>query len=435
MPIEITVGAKRDRVTRVYVSPFATRWRARGGDPLRHRRHRAEGARSSSSRRARRWRPSGKLAGGIAHDFNNVLTAIIGFSDLLLQTHRPTDPAYKDIMNIKSNANRAAGLVRQLLAFSRRQTLQTEVLQLGDVLTDLVRAAQALRSARRSSSRSCSGRDLWYVKADSTQFEQVDHQPRRQRPRRDARRRHADDPHAQRRRAREPKLRAPGMPAGEYVLIEVDDTGHGMTPRGDGQDLRAVLHHQGSRQGHRPRALDRLRHRQADRRLHLRRERARQGHDVPHLPAAPRAERRGRARRQAARRRRSATRDLTGIGRVLLVEDEDVVRTFAVRALAAAGLRGARGRRPASRRWRSWRASEGKIDIVVSDVVMPEMDGPTLLEGAAQDNPDLKIIFVSGYPDDAFKTSLDEDEDFAFLPKPFTLPQLAAKVKEELARE
>ena len=79
----------------------------------------------------------GKLAGGVAHDFNNVLTAIIGFSDLLLQTHRPTDPAYRDIMNIKSSANRAAGLVRQLLAFSRRQTLQPEVLELGELLTDL----------------------------------------------------------------------------------------------------------------------------------------------------------------------------------------------------------------------------------------------------------------------------------------------------------
>ena len=84
----------------------------------------------------------GKLAGGVAHDFNNVLTAIIGFSDLLLQTHRPTDPAYRDIMNIKSSANRAAGLVRQLLAFSRRQTLQAEVLELGEVLTDLSAPAQ-----------------------------------------------------------------------------------------------------------------------------------------------------------------------------------------------------------------------------------------------------------------------------------------------------
>ena len=79
----------------------------------------------------------GQLAGGIAHDFNNVLTAIIGFSDLLLASHRPTDPSFQDIMNIKQNANRAAALVRQLLAFSRRQTLRPEVIQLGDTLADL----------------------------------------------------------------------------------------------------------------------------------------------------------------------------------------------------------------------------------------------------------------------------------------------------------
>ena len=114
----------------------------------------------------------GKLAGGIAHDFNNVLTAIIGFSDLLLQTHRPTDAAYKDIMNIKSSANRAAGMVRQLLAFSRRQTLQAEMLQLGEVITDL---SPLLNRAigEKIEIKIMPGRDLWYVKADKTQFEQV----------------------------------------------------------------------------------------------------------------------------------------------------------------------------------------------------------------------------------------------------------------------
>ncbi len=75
--------------------------------------------------------------GGVAHDFNNVLTAIIGFSDLLLARHRPTDPAFADIMNIKQNANRAANLVRQLLAFSRRQTLRPEILSLTDAISDL----------------------------------------------------------------------------------------------------------------------------------------------------------------------------------------------------------------------------------------------------------------------------------------------------------
>ena len=115
----------------------------------------------------------GQLAGGIAHDFNNVLTAIIGFSDLLLANHRPSDPSFQDIMNIKQNANRAAGLVRQLLAFSRRQTLRPQVLALGDVLSDLVDPARSGCSARTSSSQLVHGRDLWPIKVDLNQFEQV----------------------------------------------------------------------------------------------------------------------------------------------------------------------------------------------------------------------------------------------------------------------
>jgi two-component system cell cycle sensor histidine kinase/response regulator CckA len=125
--------------------------------------------------------------------------------------------------------------------------------------------------------------------------------------------------------------------------------------------------------------------------------------------------------------------DLTGTGRVLLVEDEDVVRNFAVRALKRQG-------------YEVFEATSGiealelmakigdKVDVVVSDVVMPEMDGPTLLKKLREKNPSIKIIFVSGYPHEAFETSLDKDQQFAFLPKPFSLPQLAAKVKEQLGR-
>ncbi len=114
----------------------------------------------------------GQLAGGVAHDFNNVLTAIIGFSDLLLANHRPTDPAFHDIMQIKQNANRAAGLVRQLLAFSRRQTLRPQVLQLGEVLSDLHMLLRRLVGETIELDVK-HGRDLWLVKADLNQFEQV----------------------------------------------------------------------------------------------------------------------------------------------------------------------------------------------------------------------------------------------------------------------
>ena len=114
----------------------------------------------------------GTLAGGIAHDFNNVLTAIIGFSDLLLQTHQAGRPGLQEHPHIKSSANRAAGLVAQLLAFSRRQTLQPEVLQLGEVLTDSPCCSTALLG-EKIDLKIQSGRDLWYVKADRTQLEQV----------------------------------------------------------------------------------------------------------------------------------------------------------------------------------------------------------------------------------------------------------------------
>ena len=114
----------------------------------------------------------GQLAGGIAHDFNNMLTAIIGFSDFLLMNHRPTDPAFQDIMNIKQNANRAAGLVRQLLAFSRQQTLRPQTLALGDVLSELSILLSRLLG-ENIELKLDQASDLWPVKADLHQFEQV----------------------------------------------------------------------------------------------------------------------------------------------------------------------------------------------------------------------------------------------------------------------
>ncbi|MGL4813542.1 MAG: PAS domain-containing protein, partial [Beijerinckiaceae bacterium] len=121
---------------------------------------------------AQKMQALGQLAGGIAHDFNNVLQAIIGYSDLLLANHRATDPSFPDIMQIKQNANRAAGLVRQLLAFSRRQTLRPRVIALGDALADLQIMLKRLLGERVELDIR-HGRDLWPVKADVNQFEQV----------------------------------------------------------------------------------------------------------------------------------------------------------------------------------------------------------------------------------------------------------------------
>ena len=139
----------------------------------------------------------GQLAGGVAHDFNNLLTAMIGFCDLLLMRFRPGDPSFADIMQIKQNANRAANLVRQLLAFSRQQTLQPRILDITDVLVELSHLLRRLIGENielkvdpRPRSRPRQGRP-GPARAGH-------HQPRGQCARRDGGRRHADDPHRQR---------------------------------------------------------------------------------------------------------------------------------------------------------------------------------------------------------------------------------------------
>ena len=126
-----------------------------------------------------------------------------------------------------------------------------------------------------------------------------------------------------------------------------------------------------------------------------------------------------------------AGRDLTGKGTILLVEDEDAVRTFAGRALRNKGytvLEAASGERALE----IVISHNGRIDLLISDVVMPSMDGPTLIKQARRHRYDMKIIFISGYAEEAFRRNLDPRETFAFLPKPFSLKQLASKVKEAI---
>jgi two-component system cell cycle sensor histidine kinase/response regulator CckA len=429
-PIEVFFGAQRELARRVYVSALGSGGRAREGAVLYAIDATEQKALEQKFAQSHKMEAVGKLAGGVAHDFNNVLTAIIGFSDLLLQTHRQTDPAYRDIMNIKSSANRAAGLVRQLLAFSRRQTMQAEVLELGEVLTDLS-ALLNRAMGEKIELKILSGRDLWYVKADKTQFEQViinlavnarDAMP-------DGgcltiRTRNVSERESL-------KHAGAGMAAGEYVLIEVEDTGVGMTAEvmgkifepffstkevGKGTGLGLSTAYGIVKQTGGYIFADSELAKGTIFRVYLPRHIVENEEEI----AQPRE------------RKREATRDLTGSGRVLLVEDEDVVRNFAARALARQGyevLEAGTGIEALEVMERE----KGKVDIVVSDVIMPEMDGPTLLKELRKTNPSLKFIFVSGYPDDAFKKSLDDDEAYTFLPKPFTLPQLAAKVKEQLA--
>jgi len=372
----------------------------------------------------------GQLAGGIAHDFNNVLTAIIGFSELLLANHRPSDPAFQDIMNIRQNANRAAGLVRQLLAFSRQQTLQPEVLSMGDVLSDLTILLGRLLG-EKIDLNVINGRDLWTVKADLHQFEQVvinlavnarDAMPEGGK---------LTIRTANVSQEESAKLGHQVMQPGEYVLCEVTDTGTGIPPdvmekifepffstkevgKGTGLGLSTVygiIKQTGgfifpeSEPG-----------KGSAFRIYLPRHAAAQ--DAEEATAV---EGEGQDKQQ----------DLTGSGTVLLVEDEEAVRNFASRALASRGYQVLEAGTGAEA-LEVMKAHGGAVDLVVSDVVMPEMDGPTLARELRQGDPDLKIVFISGYAEDAFKKNLDEDEQFVMLPKPFSLKQLVATVKDTL---
>jgi two-component system cell cycle sensor histidine kinase/response regulator CckA len=387
----------------------------------------------------------GRLAGNIAHDFNNLLGAIMMATDFLLNAHKPTDPSFQDIMQIKQNANRAASLVRQLLAFSRKQTLRPQVIDLGEALSDLTVLLRRL-IGENVTLNVPQVRDLWPVKADVGQFEQVvinlAVNARDAMPLGGTLTLRTSNVGADEGSLGQYK----GMPLGEYVLVEVADTGSGIAPeiidkifdpfyttkdigKGTGLGLSTVygiIKQTGgfvyveSEVG-----------KGAIFRIFLPRYiPAADDVQAPQLPETTAPALAGAV--TAADEMRSAAADLTGQGTILLVEDEE-----GLRALNARGLQ--------SRGYTVIEAGNGvealeefdkqgvQVDLVVSDVVMPEMDGPTLMKELKKRNPDIKIVFVSGYAEDTFDKSLPDHQQFEFLAKPFTLKQLVTKVKETMA--
>jgi len=368
----------------------------------------------------------GQLAGGVAHDFNNLLTAMIGFSDLLLMRHPPGDPSYADIVHIKQNANRAAALVRQLLAFSRRQTLRPKVLNLTDVLADLSDLLRRL-IGEHLNLRIVHDRDLGLVKVDQGQIEQVvtnlvvnarDAMQSGGTVSIETRNLRVDVPEA---------VGDEIMPVGDYVEIAVIDTGHGISDEniakifepffttkevGQGTGLGLATVYGIVRQtGGYVLVESRVEPGTTFRIL------------LPRIDEDPELV-------QSSSRSRNV--DLTGQGTILLVEDEDAVRLFAVRALRNKGytvLEADSGDTALD----IISNGEHDIDLMVSDVVMPNMDGPTLIRRARELRPDIRAVFISGYAEEAFRRSLGDDlTDVDFLAKPFSLKDLAAKVKEQL---
>jgi two-component system cell cycle sensor histidine kinase/response regulator CckA len=380
----------------------------------------------------------GQLAGGIAHDFNNVLSAIMMANDFLLNAHKPTDPSFQDIMQIKQNATRAATLVRQLLAFSRRQTLRPQVLHLGDALSDLTMLLRRLIGEKVKLDL-VHGRDLWPVKVDVSQFEQVivnlavnarDAMPAGGTL--TVRTANVTAQEAER-------LSYKGMPPADYVRIDVSDTGTGIPAdivdkifepffstkevgKGTGLGLSTVYGIVKQTGGFV--YVDSEADKGTSFRIFLPRHYQEKELQSDHAATN------GAAHEEKAEGKPRAA-DLTGQGTILLVEDEEGLRSLNARGLRSRGysvIEASNG----IEAMEALDEKNGAVDLVVSDVVMPEMDGPTLLKEMRARNPNLKIIFVSGYAEEAFEKSLPENEQFAFLAKPFALSALVAKVKETM---
>ncbi|KGE00467.1 PAS domain-containing sensor histidine kinase [Rhizobium sp. YS-1r] len=388
----------------------------------------------------------GTLAGGIAHDFNNVLTAILLSSDHLLLQARPSDASFADLMEIKRNANRAAVLVRQLLAFSRKQTMRPVVLNLTDVVGDLRMLVDRLISGTNVKLEVDYGRDLWPVRTDLSQFEQVlinlcvnarDAMPQGGTILIKTRNVSAEEAAG---------FHQADLPSEDFVMVEVSDTGTGIPSEimdkifepffttkevGKGTGLGLSMVYGIVKQSGGYIYPESEVGRGTSFRIFLPRH-------VPEaaVAVAPGAATNAPAGQAAPPPVVSVTPaedlDLTGKSAVvLLVEDEEAVRRGGKRMLETRGYT-VHEAGSGTEALEIMEELQGKVDIVVSDVVMPEMDGPTLLTELRKSYPDLKFIFVSGYAEDAFARNLPADAKFGFLPKPFSLKQLAVAVREML---
>jgi two-component system cell cycle sensor histidine kinase/response regulator CckA len=374
----------------------------------------------------------GQLAGGIAHDFNNLLTAMIGFCDLMLLRHTPGDQSFTDVMQIKQNANRAANLVRQLLAFSRQQTLQPKILDITECLAELSALLRRLIGSNLEL-KIKHARDLGLVLVDQGQFEQVIINMVVNA--RDAMEGGGGTISLTTENCELKKAKRYGhdvIPAGTYVLVEITDTGTGIQPEnidrifdpffstkevgsGTGLGLSTVYGIVKQTGGFI----------QVDSEI---------GKGTTFSIYLPRYTAEKTVLQESKKDEKNQPHDLTGSSTILLVEDEDAVRLFSARALRSKGykvIEAINGEEALE----FIKTNKERIDLVISDVVMPQMDGPTFINEMSQLKASPKVLFISGYTEDTFHKRLKDEAEIQFLAKPFSLSDLATRVKEILGEE
>jgi PAS domain S-box-containing protein len=376
-------------------------------------------------RQSQKMEAIGQLAGGVAHDFNNLLTVIIGYAQMLMAESDPDSPEREMLAAVKQSGERAALLTQQLLAFSRKQVLQPQLLNLNQIVKETEKMLRRLIGEDINIATALDA-ELFPVRIDPGQLMQVlmnlavnarDAMPQGGKLTIKTANFHADAERAQ---------LMPQYHEGEYVLLSISDDGCGMTaevrarvfepfyttkPKGQGTGLGlatvyGIIKQSGgnvevySEPGYGTTFKIYLPAEASDA-LHLAEQRA----EAP--PAAH------------------------GHETVLLVEDESAVRLVAMLVLEAQGytVLEAPG---AEEALRLVAEHPGRIDLMLTDVVMPEMNGRELADNVIRDREGIKVLFMSGYTDDAvFRHGLLY-RDVAFLQKPFTPTSLAKKVREVL---
>ncbi|OAN50235.1 hybrid sensor histidine kinase/response regulator [Paramagnetospirillum marisnigri] len=429
--LEVKLRGRRDLISQLFVSPSHEDGDISGLvihfiDATEQRNLEIQFAQSQ------KMQAMGQLAGGVAHDFNNLLTAMIGFCDLLLQRHGPGDPSFADIMQVKQNANRAASLVRQLLAFSRRQALQPRLLNVTDALSDLSNLLRRLLGETIELKMN-HGRALGLVRVDPGQFDQViinlAVNARDAMPGGGTLTIKTNAVKVEQPVPRGPEL----MPAGEYVLIEVSDTGTGIGKENIARIFEPFFSTKevGAGTGLGLSTVYGI-VRQTDGFIVVESEPGQGATFSIHLPRID-AEPAGDTRKPQPPQAEMEGGDLTGTGAILLVEDEDAVRLFGARALRNKGYTVIEAR--SGEQAMEVLRGEDHIDVLISDVVMPGMDGVTLARFVRMERPAIKVILISGYSEDVARDGIDPDAGLHFLPKPFSLKQLAGAVKQVLGEE
>ncbi len=427
-PIEVRLAHDPSRIAHLYLARADVRLTAYLVDVTEQKQIELQLAQSQ------KMQAIGQLAAGIAHDFNNLLTAIQLRLDELLERHPLGDPSYGDLQSIKGTAARAADLVRKLKTYSRQETLQREILDLGETISDFeVLLRRLLRENVKLDTDY--GRNLPLVKVDKGQLEiavmnlTLNAQ--------DALISAKGGGRIRLRTARVASHEAAtlgyaGVPMGDMAMIEVRDDGPGIPADVLGKIFDPFFTTKAVGEGT-GLGLAQVYGivKQSDGWIHVESPPGEGATFRIFLPVQAAAAVKAPVAPVATLAKPRAARDLSGVGRILFVEDEESVRGIAASLLRKRGyevIEAGDGEEALIL------AEEhaGKIDLLISDVMMPGMDGPTLLKKARHHLGDAPVMFISGYAEAEFSDLLEGETGVSFLPKPLDIKTLAERVKQQL---